>query len=122
MGKITNLFDYVQRKTEVSLEDFKLSGKSVGRLEVWLLFDDAQRLYGEKFEEFWEHVTKNKQEISKEFGKTKIIVVVFATYYLSNASDSPICFKNEKRLGLIDLWLQKEEARNLYSRCCMHAD
>ena len=120
MGKITNLFDYVQRKTEVSLEDFKLSGKSVGRLEVWLLFDDAQRLYGEKFEEFW--VTKNKQEISKEFGKTKIIVVVFATYYLSNASDSPICFKNEKRLGLIDLWLQKEEARNLYSRCCMHAD
>lgn len=122
VGKITNLFDYVQKKTEVSLDDFKLSGKSVGRSEVWLLFDDAQRLYGEEFQDFWEHVTKNKQEISKEFGKTKVIVVVFATYYLSNASDSPVCFKNEKRLGLIDLRLQKEEARNLYRRRCMHAD
>lgn len=41
VGKITNLFDYVQRKTEVSLDDFKLSGKSVGRL--------AGRQYGFSF-------------------------------------------------------------------------
>ena len=32
VGKITILFDYVQRKTEVLLDDFKLSGKAVGRL------------------------------------------------------------------------------------------
>lgn len=122
VGKITNLFDYVQQKTGVFLDEFKLSGKSVGSSEVWLLFDDAQRLYGKFFEEFWEHVIKNKQEISEEFGTTKIIVVVFATYYLSNVSESPICFKNEKRLGLNDLRLQKEEARNLYRRRCMHTD
>jgi hypothetical protein len=119
---ITNLFDYVQHTTGVSLDEFKLSEKSIGRSEVWLLFDDAQKLYGEKFAEFWEHVTKNKQEISKRFGKTKIIVVVFATYYLSNASESPICFENEKRLGLNDLRLQKEEALNLYCLRCMHTD
>ena len=30
--------------------------------------------------------------------------------------------KNEERLDLIDLRLQKEEAINLYCRRCMHAD
>ena len=121
-GKITNLFDYVVQKTGVSLDDFTLSGKSVGRSEIWLLFDDAQKLYSERFEEFWEHLIKNKHGISEEFGKTKIIVVVFATYYLNTASDSPIYFINEARLGRIDLQLQKEEARILYRRRCMHTE
>jgi hypothetical protein len=122
VGDITNLFEYVKVKTGVSLTDYKLSGKSVGRSEVWLLFDDAHKLYGEIYKDFWEHVIKNKQEISKEFGNTKIIVVVFATYYLSNTSESPICFKNEKRLGLNDLRLEIEEARHLYRCRCMHTD
>lgn len=118
--KITDLFEYVAKNTGVSLDEYTLEGKSSDCSEVWLLFDDAQRLYGSNFFDFWEHVTKQKQAISKAFGKRKIIIVVFATYYLSNKSESPVCFRNQNRLELKDLRLEEAEAADLYRRRCMY--
>lgn len=114
-----NLFDYVDKKTGVSFENKTLATNLKGCSEVWLLFDDAQRLYGDEFQSFWEDVVKQK---SKEpFGKkTKVIVVVFATYYLSTTTDSPAVFRNEQRLGVADLLLKNDEAAELYRRRCMY--
>mmetsp|Transcript_41206 Transcript_41206/g.46035 ORF Transcript_41206/g.46035 Transcript_41206/m.46035 type:complete len:217 (+) Transcript_41206:182-832(+) len=69
--KNTDLFEYVAKNTGVCLDEYKLTGKARDCSQVWLLFDDAQRLYGSKFFDFWEHVTKQKQAISKAFGKKK---------------------------------------------------
>jgi len=117
-----DLFNYVDEKTGVSFEKGTLDAESKGCSEVWLLFDDAHRLYPERFSNFWEHVVKRKEEIQKVFGETRILIVVFATYYLSNAKESPVCFRNQNRLAFSDLLMSEEEANLLYERRCMRPE
>jgi hypothetical protein len=50
--------------------------------EVWLLFDDAQKLYGAQFNDFWQDVVKTRTSIG--FGhQTKVVIVVSATFLQS---------------------------------------
>ena len=117
-----DLFDYVADRTGVDLRHFKVSEKLKESPEIWLIFDDAQRLYDRKHHAFWELVTKQKCQIKEEFGATAIIVVVLATYHLSTTTESPACFKAQNRLGYKDLLFQKEEAAKVYQRRCMRPD
>lgn len=118
-----DLFDYVADRTGVDLRQFKVPNNLEGSPEIWLIFDDAQRLYDERHYEFWELVTKHKGQIEAEFRPIKIIVVVLATYHLSSTTTgSPACFKTENRLGCEDLLFQKEEAVKVYRCRCMRPD
>ncbi|CAB9524326.1 unknown protein [Seminavis robusta] len=113
------LYEYVKEKTGVCFDNKTLGEEVKDCSEVWLLFDDAQKLYLESCDDFWEDVVKEKQR--KPFGeKTTVIVVVFATYYLSHEKSSPVCFKNQARLRLSDLLLSKDEARSLFERRCVY--
>ena len=82
-----DLFNYVKSRTGVSYGEKALDKELQAYSEVWLLFDDAQRLYGDQFNDFWEDVAKTRATIS--FGHpTKVIVVVSAAYYLTTQADS----------------------------------
>lgn len=113
------LYEYVREKTGVCFDNNTLGKELKDCSEVWLLFDDAQKLYLKSCDNFWEDVVKEKK--MKPFGKeTTVIVVVFATYYLSNEESSPVCFRNQARLGFSDLLLSKDEARSLFKCRFMH--
>jgi hypothetical protein len=116
-----DLFDFVKAKTGVSYEDKTLTPELQTFAEVWLLFDDAQKLYGEGFNDFWEDVVKTRSQLP--FGKqTKVIVVVSATYYLSTKSDSPVCFQCEPRIGIDDLLLSQSEASALFKLRSLYSE
>eukprot|EP00523_Entomoneis_sp_CCMP467_P022449 CAMPEP_0168856586 /NCGR_PEP_ID=MMETSP0727-20121128/15265_1 /TAXON_ID=265536 /ORGANISM="Amphiprora sp., Strain CCMP467" /LENGTH=524 /DNA_ID=CAMNT_0008911137 /DNA_START=138 /DNA_END=1709 /DNA_ORIENTATION=- len=117
-----NLFDYVANRTGVDLRHYNVSKDLEGSLEIWLIFDDAQRLFDRRHDVFWELVTKQKGQIEVEFGAIKIIVVVLATYHLSTTTGSPACFKAQNRLGYEDLLFRKEEAADVYHCRCMRPD
>jgi hypothetical protein len=117
-----NLFNYVADRTGVDLRHYKVSKNLEGSPEIWLIFDDAQRLYERRHDAFWELVTKQKGQIEAEFGAIKIIVVVLATYHLSTTTESPACFKAQNRLGYEDLLFRKEEAAKVYHCRCMRPD
>lgn len=113
------LYKYVKEKTGVCFDNKTLGKELKDCSEVWLLFDDAQKLYLESCDDFWEDVVKEKKR--KPFGeKTTVIVVVFATYYLSHEKSSPVFFKNQARLRFSDLLLSKDEARSLFERRCIY--
>ena len=86
--------------------------------EVWILVDDAQRLYGEKHKTFWEDTVKEKAKGAFE-ERTKVIVVVAATYYLANVGDSLVAFMHEPRINLEAMLLSRTEAKDLFNRRCM---
>jgi len=115
-----NLFDFVKNKTGVSYEQESLADGLKSKSEIWILFDDAQRLYNQKFDAFWEDIVKNRG--NERFGKTKIRVVVAATYYLENKTDSPVAFENERRINVADLLLQKTEAAELFDLRCKYPE
>ena len=132
-----DLFDYVRDRIGVSYEEKTLSANLQSYSEVWLLFDDAQKLYGQKFHEFWQDVVKTRNSIG--FGKktttttsadslrsfrrkrrngsdwcANVIVVVSATYFLTNEDDSPIALRSQPRIEVEDLLLTKDEAKELF--------
>jgi len=109
-----DLFDFVRSRTGVSYEDKTLTTELQAYSEVWLLFDDAQKLYGDQFNDFWEDVVKTRTSIG--FGlRTKVVVVVSATYYLTIEADSPVSFQSEPRVGMYDLLLSASEASDLFN-------
>ena len=113
-----NLYDFVKERTGVSYKDSTVGGQLNNCSEVWILVDDAQRLYGEKHKTFWEDAVKEKAKGA--FGeRTKVIVVVAATYYLSNVGDSPVAFMHEPRINLEAMLLSRTEAKDLFNRRCM---
>lgn len=116
-----NLFDWVDENTGVSFKEGTVNGEAKGCSEVWLLFDDAQRLYADRHTDFWEQVVKRNEENQKAFGETTVLTVVFATYYLST-KESPVCFRNQNRLAFGDLLMSEEEAKRLFELRCMHPE
>ena len=109
-----DLFDYVKSKTGVSYEEKSLKSELQAFSEIWLFFDDAQRLYGDQFNEFWEDVAKTRATIS--FGhRTKVIVVVSATYFLTTKTDSPVVLQVAPRITMNDLLLSRKEAGDLFN-------
>jgi len=116
-----DLFDFVKSRTGVSYDDKALDAKLQAYSEVWLLFDDAQRLYGDQFNEFWVDVVKTRASIG--FGhQTKVVVVVAATYYLTIQADSPVAFQCERRIGIDDLLLSQSEASDLFNLRSFYPD
>ena len=61
---------------------------------------------------FWEDVVKQKNK--KLFGSSRVIVVVFARYYLDNEKDSPVVFSSQPRIGHTELLLKESEAIVLF--------
>ena len=109
-----DLFDFVKSKTGVCYEDKALKPELHAFSEVWLLFDDAQKLYGDQFKDFWEDVVKTHTSIG--FGhRTKVVVVVSATYYLTTEADSPVSFQTLPRIRMDDLLLSESEASALFN-------
>ena len=115
-----DLFDFVKNKTGVSYEQESLADGLESKSEIWILFDDAQRLYDKKFDPFWEDIVKNDDQ--ERFGKTRIRVVVAATYYLENNTDSPVAFNVQRRIDVHDLLLQETEAAELFDLRCKYPD
>lgn len=114
--KDLNLFAYIKDRTGVSFENRTLTDNLKDCSEVWLLFDDAHRLYGETFQEFWEDVLKRPEDFG---AKTKVNVVILATHYLDNDDDSPVVFSSQPRIGHTELLLTKSEAIVLFRRRCI---
>lgn len=115
------MYKYVEEKTGVCFRSKNLREYVEDCSEVWLLFDSAQKLYREDCVDFWEDVVKQKN--AKPFGeKTKVIVVVFASYYPTNENTSPVVLASQKRLGFSDLLMTEDEARALFKRRCMFPD
>jgi hypothetical protein len=109
-----DLYKWVNERTGVSYYDDRTLKRDLETYsEVWLLFDDAQKLYENKFHDFWEDVVKTRSSIG--FGdQTKVVVVVSATYYLTTGADSPVSFQNEQRIGMNALLLSQSEASDLF--------
>jgi len=56
----------------------------------------------------------------EDFGaKTKVVVVILATYYLDNDNDSPVVFQSQPRMGQAELLLKKSEAIVLFRQRCI---
>ena len=110
-----DLFDYVRDNHGVDYSTFMIHERLRGCKQLWLLFDDAQRLYTPKFDSFWEALVKMK---GREFNnsKVKILVVVSTTYYLNNRASSPVALKSQFCMGLEDLLSSEEEAAELFSK------
>lgn len=108
-----DLYDWIRDKIGVCYEEKTLDEKLQSCSEVWLLFDDAQRLYGQKFHEFWQDVGKTRNTIGFA-GGTKVVVVVSATYYLTNEDDSPVDLRSQPRIEVEDLLLSEDEANELF--------
>ena len=68
-----NLFDYVANRTGVDLRHYKVSQKLKGSPEIWLIFDDAQRLYDRRHDAFWELVTKQKGRLMRNLERSKLL-------------------------------------------------
>jgi hypothetical protein len=109
-----DLFDYVAKKTGVNFDESTLDERLKRYSEVYLLFDEGHKYYGEKFEEFWTCVVKQR---TQGFGcETKIVVIVSATYYLTAAnSDSPVVFKSCRRMGMEKLLFNENETSELFA-------
>jgi hypothetical protein len=105
-----DLFDYVWKTHGVCFEHRKIDTKYHGCTEIWLLFDDAQKLYGKKFDPFWEAVVKMRGRKFSEVSHAKVIVMISATYYLNNRSDSPVALRSEASFGIRDLLFTQNEA------------
>jgi hypothetical protein len=79
---------------------------------TWLLFDDAQNAYDQKYHPFWHFIVKS---ISGGGVDDNVFVVVAATYDLSTP-ESPVNFRS---LEHIDPNLTEDEVRDLF---LMHAE
>lgn len=109
-----DLYDWVRKKTGVCYEEKTIDATMQSNSEVWLLFDDAQRLYGEKFHDFWQDVVKTRGTAPFS-GGTRVHVVISATYYLTNEDTSPVALRSQPRIEVEDLLLSQDEARELFS-------
>lgn len=70
------------------------------------------RKYEKTFEEEAKHLPTETQ--------TKVVVVAFATYYLSTLVDSPVAFQGESHLGITDLRMSKDEGKILFQCRCLY--
>lgn len=108
-----DLFEDVTDKTGVNFDENTLDESLKRYSEVYLLFDEGHKYYGEKFEEFWGRVVKQR---TQGFAcETKIVVIVSATYYFSTANDdSPVAFKSCRRMGMEKLLFNESETSELF--------
>lgn len=108
-----DLCDHVTDKTGVNFDEHTLDESLKRYSEVYLLFDEGHKYYGDKFEEFWVRVVKQR---TQGFDcETKIVVIVSATYYLTTANDdSPVAFKSCRRMGMERLLFNENETSELF--------
>lgn len=108
-----DLFDYVRDRIGVCYDEKVICDNLQSYSEIWLLFDDAQRLCRQKFHEFWQDVVKTHNSIGFG-GGVSVVVVVSATYYLTNEDDYPISLRCQPRIEVEDLLLTQDEAKELF--------
>jgi hypothetical protein len=109
-----DLFDYVCDRTGVNFDENTLDERLKPYSEVFLLFDEGHKYFGEKFEEFWARVVKQR---TQGFGcETKIVVIVSTTHCRTTANDdSPVAFKSCRRMGMEKLLFNENETSELFA-------
>ncbi|CAB9521841.1 expressed unknown protein [Seminavis robusta] len=105
------------RSVEELMDDLRDYGitKKVKDLEkvknTWILIDDAQNAFDEKFNPFWEFLVKHVASVDEL--KEELIVVIASTYDL-NTPKSPVNFAD---LHHIEPNATEAEARELFNIC-----
>jgi len=94
-------------KNERKLKEFCQNSSA-----VWLLLDDAQNAYAEKYARFWQFVVKG----ISSYDIDNLFVVIAATYDLSTP-DSPVDFRAIEHINNVNI--SENEARELFT---MHAE
>jgi hypothetical protein len=98
--------------TDIFFNDIKKTHDKLRNLsKLWILIDEAHKLYGEEFNPFWESLIKTRHEL---FPDCQIRCLIASTYDMHTPGVSPVFFDNKPHLNASNLAISEDEANNLF--------